>query len=243
MQQLCAARLLDAWERGRRRSGLGRALLLLAAGEPPEAALAVASQPIGRRDTEILDIRVSLFGPHLDALVTCPACGELLEFAMAASDIPRSRDVDLPATLSISSGGYEIAFRLPTSEDLAAVAPRPDPERRSALFERCVIDARREGTPIGADAIPEFVVNVMLERMVAIDPGANLKILLSCPGCGHEWQSAFDIASFLWAEVDAWAVRTLHQVHTLASAYGWSEADVLAMSAWRRHRYIEMASG
>jgi hypothetical protein len=63
---------------------------------------------------------------------------------------------------------------------------------------------------------------------------------MSCPACQHEWLAMFDILSFFWTEIEAWAYRTLRQVHTLASAYGWREADVLAISAWRRQRYLEM---
>jgi hypothetical protein len=33
----------------------------------------------------------------------------------------------------------------------------------------------------------------------------------------------------------------LYDVHALASAYGWREADVLAMSPMRRQVYLELA--
>jgi hypothetical protein len=41
-------------------------------------------------------------------------------------------------------------------------------------------------------------------------------------------------------ELNAAATRLLHDVHTLASAYGWSEGDILAMSEARRARYVAM---
>ena len=41
-------------------------------------------------------------------------------------------------------------------------------------------------------------------------------------------------------EIHAWAKRTLREVHTLASAYGWSEREILSMSAVRRALYLEM---
>ena len=49
-----------------------------------------------------------------------------------------------------------------------------------------------------------------------------------------------------WGEryrVTARAGALLHEVHRLASAYGWSETDVLAMSAMRRGVYLELARG
>jgi hypothetical protein len=50
----------------------------------------------------------------------------------------------------------------------------------------------------------------------------------------------FDIVPYLWTEINAWAMRLLREIHSLATAYGWREADILAMSAVRRHWYLEM---
>jgi hypothetical protein len=48
--------------------------------------------------------------------------------------------------------------------------------------------------------------------------------------------------SFFWNEIEAWACRVLHDVHTLAGAYGWSEREVLRLSPTRRQMYLEMVS-
>mgnify|MGYP003381458898 FL=1 len=61
-----------------------------------------------------------------------------------------------------------------------------------------------------------------------------------CPSCDHRWSALFDIVSFFWREIDDWARRTLREVHSLGRAYGWSEADILTLSAWRRRAYLEM---
>ena len=42
------------------------------------------------------------------------------------------------------------------------------------------------------------------------------------------------------AELATQAKRLLREVHFLARAYGWREADILAMSARRRQAYLEM---
>jgi hypothetical protein len=62
-----------------------------------------------------------------------------------------------------------------------------------------------------------------------------------CPSCGHVWQALLDIVDFLWKEVAAGAARLLDEVHTLARAYHWPEADILAMSSRRRQAYLELA--
>ena len=75
-----------------------------------------------------------------------------------------------------------------------------------------------------------------------LDPQADVELTLSCPACAHQWTTAFDIISFFWEEINVWAYRTLYQVHQLASAYGWNEADILTMNPWKRQFYLKMVS-
>jgi hypothetical protein len=72
------------------------------------------------------------------------------------------------------------------------------------------------------------------------DPHAEIRLPLQCPACGHGWEETLDIASFTWEEIEARARRLLFDVHTLASAYGWTEAEILSLGASRRARYLEL---
>ena len=76
--------------------------------------------------------------------------------------------------------------------------------------------------------------------MAEVDPQADVQMDLTCPACGHQWQALFDIESFFWREISAWANRILREVHALASAYGWRESDILSMSTWRRQTYLNL---
>ena len=62
----------------------------------------------------------------------------------------------------------------------------------------------------------------------------------ACPSCEVVLNEPLDLAAFCWAEVEARAPRLMAEVHTLASHYGWSEADILAMSRVRRNAYLGM---
>jgi hypothetical protein len=84
-------------------------------------------------------------------------------------------------------------------------------------------------------------VDAVIARMAEADPQADVQLDLSCPACRHRWLAVFDIVSFLWSEIDASARRTLQDVHRLATAYGWREPDILALTPWRRQVYLEMA--
>jgi hypothetical protein len=78
------------------------------------------------------------------------------------------------------------------------------------------------------------------EELAEADPLAEIQIALGCPTCANQYTEAIEIASFLWAEIEACAKRLLWEVHALATAYGWTEPDVLALSPARRALYLEM---
>ena len=48
-----------------------------------------------------------------------------------------------------------------------------------------------------------------------------------------------DVPGLFWIELRSLARRLLSDVHELASRYGWSESEILGLSARRRRAYIE----
>ena len=138
--------------------------------------------------------------------------------------------------------GYEILFRLPDTTDLAALEMTGASRQaiRNLMLNRCLSEVRYNGKEQKVEELPAAIVDEVTERMSLADPQADIKLSLECPSCRNRWLAPFDILSFLWSEVETWARRLLREVHLLARAYGWSEADILAMSAIRRQTYLEM---
>jgi hypothetical protein len=241
MRPLSAPELLDVWERGAGRPAAERVLaLVIAAWSEAEAA---ASLTVGQRDACLLDLREWSFGRRLEAAATCASCGEQLEFEADVADlrVPHA-PVEATDVLDARLAGFEVRFRLPNSLDAVAGAQQGDvSSAKEALLERCLVAASCDGEPVPAAGLPQAVVDAIGARMAEADPQADVQLLLACPACGHEWQTTFDIGVFLLGEIDAWAHHLLWEVHTLASAYGWREADLLALSPWRRRYYLEMA--
>jgi hypothetical protein len=107
------------------------------------------------------------------------------------------------------------------------------------LVQRCVLESR-QAEEVAVTDLPESVVAALVARMAACDPQAEVNLTFTCPECAHEWGALFDIVTFLWAKISAQARRLLGEVHTLARAYGWAEAEILALSPARRHAYLAM---
>jgi hypothetical protein len=236
--------LLSAWERGRAEpQTIGRTLALLGVAAPDVGPVSLADLSIGERDGLLLRLREKLFGGHVGALALCAGCGERVELSFDLSDVRIPGPAGAHGSLTVSWKQCQVEFRLPNCGDLLVLSESEDiGKNRMRLLERIVLRAQISGRSMTAQELPEELISAMESEMQAADPQAEVNLKLSCQSCGHEWSALFDVGPFLWKEVDAWAIRLLREVHLLARAYGWREADILAMSPWRRHAYLEMQS-
>jgi len=244
MRALSSAELLNVWERGLAASPTQRALTLLASACPDTPPDTLAELSIGQRDARLLTLREWTFGPQFVSTTVCPGCDERLELAFNVQDLRIADSTgELADPLSLSVQDYEVRCRLPDSTDLAAIAHQPDvAAARQALLQRCVLSARRRQEEVVADQLPDEVVQALVEKMAEADPLANIVLAMSCPACQQRWQAVLDIVAYFWSELNAWALRLLREVHTLAAAYGWAEAEIVAMGPARRRIYLDMVS-
>lgn len=243
MRALTAQDIIHVWERGCGRDPVERALAILAAAEPERTMADWAALSIGERDARLLSARERTFGEVLSGFAECPRCAEKLEFQLAAAEIRTTPAPQFASdhAMSFAAAGFTVRFRLPDSHDLAALAGSRDAEAaRLRLIQRCVMEASRDGAPVAAPDLPEEVTAALAQQISNCDPQAEVLLNVECPGCRHAWQALFDIAEFFWSEIQAEARRLLRSVHTLAAAYGWREADILAMSARRRQVYLDL---
>lgn len=239
-----SAALLDAWECGLRMPLPQRALLVLAASFPEASGPELAAMPLGSRDTLLFDVREQLFGTGLETVSTCPRCDERLEAAFSLADIRVPGPSADSGVQEIDAGGHHIRFRLPATADLLAIPDGADGDAaRAVLIGRCVIEALdAAGNSVAPQALPSAAIPAISAEMARADRQAIVDLALECPACGHGFAAAFDIASFLMAELHGWAQRLIADVAALARAFGWREADVLALSPVRRQLYLELAA-
>ena len=241
MRPLSAFELLKVWEEGQGGPSYRQAFLLLAAACPEQSPEALSRLSIGRRNARLLSLRERTFGSRLEALVTCPGCAERLELDLRTTELlVNAPEDEETAPLSVETDGYTIRFRLPDSTDLVDVGGMDTNTLRDHILSRCLLSIRRGCEEVSLAQLPEDAAGAVAEKMAQADPDADITFAVTCPACGHTWQAMFDIVTFFWCEITAWSHRILQEVHLLASAYGWSEADILALSPWRRRCYLEM---
>jgi hypothetical protein len=230
--------LLTCWEQGRGQGPVDRAVGLWRLAEPDRPPEELAAAPIGRRDASLLRLRMATFGQLAECFMSCPACDEPLEFPLDLGALLVEAPDHGPGPWAVRTEGFTVRFRLPDSRDLRAVRDEPDPEL--VLLRRCVVSASRESGPVATDRLPEAVTGAVEAEMGRLDPQADLALDLGCGACDHRWQATFDIAAFLWREIEVAAGQLLWEVDALARVYGWSEREILRLGPGRRRRYLEL---
>lgn len=223
MPQLDEADALALWESGERLSMLDRAVRLAAVlgGTGIEAA---ADLPLPARDRLLLAALRQMGGPSAAVVATCPECGTLHEADVALAPLLETSDAAAP---QVTLGGRPAALRPPTSRDLAAAVVSGD---AATLAGRCCDAPEALADPAAIEA-----------ALDAAFPLLNIMIAMDCDDCGAQFARRFDPVPLLWAQVAARAKAALATVDCLARAYGWSEAEIFALSPTRRQLYREMA--
>jgi len=239
MKLLKAQEILEIWEKGHDQHDLDRALTILEAACPDRKKDELAELSIAKRDRFLIALREGMFGHTLTGFSICPQCQERLEITLSTSDI-LFMQAHFEQHYELLTGDLILKFRLPNSHDLAAITRCKDiSSARAMLGKRCVEQALIKAKEVQYEELPDVAIEALCDQMSKIDPQSELILDLKCPECEHKWQVLFDIVKFFWTEINSHAKRLLDEVHTLAYAYGWSETDILSMSAMRRQFYID----
>jgi hypothetical protein len=244
VRALGAVELLKIWECGLNGARPDRALNLLEFALPDCSRDEGARLSLGRRDAALLSLREATFGARLDCVIPCRQCSERLEATLDVDQLIAAEPVRVGNEIVVEAGGYLLTLRVPDSfDEVAATQAVDDDDARRILIDRCIVAALLDGRAEVVRELPDKVVDAAMATLAEIDPQADLGFAVTCPSCGHQWRALFDIVAFFSSEIDAWARRILREVHVLASAYGWRESDILALSATRRRIYLEMVGG
>jgi hypothetical protein len=220
-------------------SDVDRAVLMLLWGYPERRLPELLALPIGARDSLLLALCERTFGDRVSGSALCPVCQQRSTFFLRASDLrlpPQQQELPLV----LRHGDWELHYRLPTSYALRGAAACPDVESAAdSIFRYCLLSARHKETPVSCTDLPIDICQRLGQALALADPQSEVLLSLRCAHCGHNWQSLFDIARFLWTELSHKAQRVFDEVHTLASKYGWSEQEILHMSPVRRRQYLQ----
>lgn len=192
---------------------------------------------LNRRLQGLLAITVATRGAYWVHTVRCrnPDCDEPMDLPMQLSDFQRDddpRELDCPVP-----GAPDLQVRLPTGTDqrawLAEGLGAGDPDR---LLARLLVAAPGLWARIATADARESIEDALAEA----DPLMALELETSCPACGAQTLIPLDLEQTCLNLLAAEQPRLQQEVHRLALAYHWSEAEILAIAPARRRRYLAL---
>lgn len=229
---------LAARDQGARLHPLDRALMLLRLALPGEAE--PAALPLALRDHHLLAQRRATFGDSIACLADCPRCAATQEFTLSATALMAGLEDAPMEPEELVLEGWRLTLRPLRSLDLAAAARAAGLAQAEAILaSQALFHAEGPGGET-REALPARLWPAIAARVAEREAEAEAALDLRCPECGAGWTASFDIGAIFWKEVEADAHRLLAEIAILAERFGWSEDDLLAMSATRRRAYLDL---
>jgi hypothetical protein len=234
-----SAALLDAWAAGASSAPIDQAPSLLSALGVLAPDMSIGSLIVGQCDAALYRLRRELFGDQVEVIATCAQCGSEADVEFSISEIEPLLPEPAQTESTLATHGLWVRYRLARNEDLSAAgASGCDP--LAELMRRCIISAvDGDGEPVSVADLPNEIGEALVDSMAAADPAASVEFALDCSTCEATWIDEVDIRAILWSDLTDWVGRILTDVHSLASEYGWSESEIIALPTWRRRWYTE----
>lgn len=187
------------------------------------------------RDRVLCALYGQALGDRVEFQNACAECGESFEVALSLSELAAEvlcahgslRCV--PDEDGFYSMEWGSSFRLPTLGDQRELwgLEREDVERE--LLERCV---RR--------AVPGENIDALMEQ---VGPVLDLDLSASCPMCESAQGVPFEIQQYFHSALSRERRWLTRETHRLASAYGWTLAEILHLPRSLRREHVALVEG
>lgn len=199
--------------------------------------------PVSTRIARLLRIlELTTDDPALAVALRCPHanCGHSFEIALpfAALAAEAHKDDSAGRIVSFPTGdAAPLAFRLPTGRDLVAWRRHASNNPSDGLG---MIVRSLAAEPAALVELSSEQLTTLAAAMEAADPLVAFTVETSCPHCQRNATLDVDLEAVALRELGRIRRKILRDVHALATRYGWTEADVLAIPPRRRAEYRRM---
>lgn len=163
------------------------------------------------------------WGDRVETTVTCRSCRQHFDVDFALGQLLASLEPDPGRAVPEGDGWYRLdgrRFRIPTGEDEL----------------RCAGEAQLLACCVEGDGDPAEI----LEAMRALAPIVDLELDARCPECEATQSVHFDLQAFVLGTLRAERGRRALEIHRLATAYGWTLSEIMALARSQRQRFVTL---
>jgi hypothetical protein len=240
MRALAGDAILTAWEQSRALPEQEAVLAVLALALTEKPFEELATLPLGERNALLLELRAMTLGRRMEGFAVCPECRAQLEFSLDALELAKGLRAQ-PVNAVAEFAGYKM--RPANTLDLLASSEAENEEQaRSILLARTLEGKPPEFSNAWLESQTDSAAAELMDRFEELNAAAEIRVQLQCAACRNRSLMDMDVAKFLLREIAGAARRLMTEIHELATAYGWSERSIAAMSGARRAAYLEMIS-
>ena len=171
---------------------------------------------------------------------TCPGldCAQPIEVELTLDEVLSAAAEAPTEPFVVDVGTARYLLRRPTGADqlawLDTTCDSQEQAERAMVASLIVEGPTREPGPEALAAI-----EACLDES---DPLVRFTLTAVCPYCGVSGEHEARLVEAALRTLSLAQARLLADVHRLASAYGWTEDQVMRLSAWRRQAYLDLVA-
>ncbi|MGP0628525.1 hypothetical protein ACTRW9_02335 [Nitrospina sp. 32_T5] len=164
----------------------------------------------------------------------CPSCKAVFDVRLSPSELPIKPPGEGYPFVTVPTRYGRLRFRVPTGADQECIAGLEDEARAvPVLLQRLLVDGQNNPSDL---EFSEEDVAAIESAIESVAPELVVWVPTKCPECKTETRVEIDP----YACLQSGRHGLLREVHRLASAYHWSERDIMEMPRDRRRRYLAL---
>lgn len=184
----------------------------------PDTSLRADQLTASDRDALLAALHRKYWGDRIVSSLCCSGCDEFFDLTFSLSGLQRHLtenhyEWSLSGNALVLHGGNNVTIPVSAQEQAVSNLARAD-----ALVELA------KSIGINAEGIEQAA-----EQLEKIAPIIDLELDASCPECATLHKAAFDIQTFVLQRLINERELLLAEIHLIASAYGWSLTEILAL--------------
>jgi len=206
-------------------------------GDHPVDAEQVEALCVADRQYLMLRLAAMLDGEQMWLKLRCGNCHALFDVETRRCDLPVKQAGAGYPNSTIQLDGKAVRVRVPTGKDQDQIENLDDAEAMRLLLQLCIESVDGDAADNAfIDALGDSEIDAIDEALDELSPAVCNQLLVICPECKKDQQTQLD-----HYRISGINNHYFHdEIHTLASHYHWSEAEILGLPQSRRRLYIGM---
>jgi hypothetical protein len=203
-------------------------------GGQPVTLEAVRYLSVGDRQFLIRELAAHIHANSVWLNIACGRCAEKMDVSFRYADLPVKNATGTFPEFTLQLDKKTLRVRVPNGADQEAIAELSEAEQAlHMLLQRIVRPVGKGRALFNLDTTAAAAIENAVETVA---PELGTTLVAPCPHCAAENHVTVDLYAF----VGKLCRELVADVHQIASAYHWTEQDILALPQQRRKHYLAL---